>query len=346
MLKLIRSGFRVFFRHNLLSRITLFASALLGAAGGFFGCPEIEYHFFSINRNVCTASAAVSVLLVLLTAVHAAHREQKEGAIRNKIVFGYSRKSICCAYVCSAVGFSFLCAVLYLTPFLLLTKKATVILNRQEKLLLVLTVLMLFLTAAAAGMIFGLLMRRAVPALLAVTALTGLLTASAFLLSAALAKHQYQEPYTINSERTVFLPQDGYIGSPLRETCIILNKLNPAEAFSGIYELFGAFDTEGNRWDQTERESRDIIRYCREITDLTAERNALSGSTDPDAAHRRSTLNDTIMLNANLIAWDQDRIHAYQAARGALDGKPQCMLAVLILMTAAGAAVFQRRNIF
>lgn len=365
MQRLISSGFRIMFRHSRFVWITMFASALLGTIGGFFGCRPQNLDEYQYESGMLYLTLIPVLLLILFSLVFAVGQEHSGGTLRNKLISGCRKAAVCAAWLVCSLVFALICAALYLTPFLLLSRKALRVLPANIQCSFALTILLQFLFISAAGSLFSLLFRRqAAAAFVTVTAAMLLFFAASFM-KAELAREKYNEtrvvkysdPVTgsliegqtdspqnqiISNVVTVFNPNPFYVDSPLRETCIILNKLNPANA---ILDLTGTLDSimtghQINQWNET-REA------C--ISSLQETLKGLESSTDSADIERR------LQVSAELREWEDENGYVmneirmlereFNTAAGSLGGVPRCLLGVLIAFCAAGIGIFRKKDI-
>ena len=378
MRKLIGSGFRIMFRHSRFIWITMVVSAMLGALGGFFGCMPENLDQYRYEPGMLYLSILPVLLLILFSLVFAVGQEMGGGTIRNKLIAGCSKTSVCFAWLVCSLVFAAVCAALYLTPFMLLSQKALGILPAGVQCRFVLTLLLLFLTVGAAGGLFSLLFRRqAAAAFLSVTAAMLLYFGAAFMTS-QLARVKYNETRVMKytdpatgkaaeeqtdaisdltfvrrededgnpQERviahvvTVFNPNPYYVDSPLRETCIILNKLNPANALLDSVSVLDSIST-GHELSRLKTSRESFIASAKETL------KSLEGSAEPgDDIHR-------LRVSAELTEWETGYIvheiemleRDYRTAAEGTEGVPRCLLGVLLAFCAAGIGIFRKKDI-
>lgn len=368
MRRLICSGFRVMFRHSLLIWITVMASALLGAAGGFLGCIQENIVDYSYDTGLFYFTLLPVMLLILFSVVLVIGQEHSSGTIRNKLIAGYRKGTVFCACLVLSLSFALICAVLWLTPFLLMTRKAAAVLPEAVLCRFVLTVLMLFLTVGAAGGMFSLLFRRQAAAVFFSVAAAMLLSFGASFTDAQLARVQYtetrvmkyQNPDTgavsespedaegdgaeqnrvITSVTVVFNKDPYYVDSPLRETLIVLNGLNPAEALFSAAESLESITAAQDLRRLLQGKEAGIRTYQDQL-------RMLEGSEDPDDIRRREEINRE-MKDMNEGYWRNEIRMTEEELQRMSDGTagvPRCMTGVLIAFCAAGLGIFRKKDI-
>ena len=376
MKNLLSAGVRLLFRHSRLAWITLLAAALSGAAAGVFGKMPFENESVVFRPDVFVFTFPLLFLLTAVTLVVCIGQEQGSGTLRNKLIAGYSRLSVCGAWVILTLGFSLLAGVLYLLPLVQLGGAPLWGIGSTALLRVMLTVLLLFLIFGVLSALLSLMLRRQLFALFGIIGLTVLSLIAAVVIRDKLEVPEYTESV---SRHIVYVPvpdaqipadggeitddgvQDGefrtvdgqvcaalevsvsyvsahpfYMPSPKREVWTVLNRLNPADAMisaqrtlmSGISRVY------------TEVYRRDCEA---DLAPLTDELKQYEGKTDPDAVLNAERLRNSIdemkrAQQSTLLNLTQEAEQYADETRSI----PQCMLAVLILLTAAGLAVFRR----
>lgn len=377
MRNLLIAGLRQLFRHNPLSIVTLTAAILSGAAAALFGKIVKEDGISLIRPDIILYSFPILFLLLIFSVIRIVGQEQSSGTIRNKLISGYTKASVCSAWLLLTAGFSLLTGLLYLGTMYLLGRTALSLLGSTVLIRTGLTVLLIFLIAGVLTAVLSLHFRRQIAAAGGIVGLTALLVLSAVIVRGKIEQPEYVE-YSHDKERlvpaemnelmtvengTVYIDGepdyhytlvDGvvccnqpvtvtsvernpfYLASPARETCICLNRLNPADALfsAGQSMMSGVLISQQPEYDrffnhQTETLKRDLADAERrgDPAEITQLRNSLSES-------RRKA--DTYRIeNANEIAYYSDETHSL----------PQCMLALLLIIPTAGILLFKRRNI-
>ena len=367
MRRLICSGFRVMFRHSLLIWITVTASVLLGTVGGFFGCMEANIGEYSYETGVLYLTLLPVLLLILFSLVAVIGQEHGSGTLRNKLIAGYRKGAVSCAWLVCALSFALICAVLWLTPFLLLSRRATVVLSCAVQCRFALTLLMLFLTVGAAGGLFSLLFRRQAAAVFLAVAAAMLLFFGASFASAQLARVQYTETRVMkyrnpdtgavselseeaardSAERSVIIAATTilnknpyYVDSPLREAVIILNKLNPAAALLSAADSLESIST-------AQELSRMIRMLEADKQYLQDQLDMLEGSEDPDDAERRSQISRELTeMRGGYWFYETERLQTeLQQTTDGTEGVPRCLFGVLTAFLAAGVGIFRKKDI-
>lgn len=374
MRNLIVSGFRMLFRHSRFVRITLIAALLSGIASGLLGKMHAEDGTVVLRPDIFIYTLPLLLLLMAVSLLLSIGQEQGSGAIRNKMIAGYSKLSVIGAWITAALCFSLLAGLLYLIPMCLLGGGALRLIGSGALFRLMMTVLLLFPVAGVFSALMSLLFRRQAFAAAGILGMTALCFVSALIVRGKLEVPEYETQETrleslvtvepdehitvedgsvlYDGERTGdYVLIDGnvcykcgykvtyvfgnayYVRSPQREVWIVLNHLNPADAFlaSTRAMMAGVCQMEIGQTEQYYREMKESLTKA--LKDAEQNHNQAAASSNAAALY---DLERTQQASAAEYTMMRD---TYADETRSL---PQCMLAVLILMTAAGILVFRR----
>ena len=377
MRNLIAAGFRQLFRYGRFAPVTLTAALLSGIAAGFFGRMPAGEGTFVFRPDIFIYTLPLLLLLMAVTLVLGIGQEQSSGTIRNKMIAGYTKLSVVGAWVTVTLCFSLLTGLLYLIPVYLLGGGALQLIGGKALLRMMLTVLLLFPVIGVLSALMSLLFRRQVFAAAGILGLTALCFVTALIVRGKLEEPEYTETETklINyipvepdehitvedgcvlydgagnsgyylNDGGIFVKREYtarfvysnpfFLRSPQREVWTVLNHLNPADAFIAASQtmMAGICETEIARNEQYYQEETEYLKKALK----NAEQNhdpAAAAALEGQLYDQERNYRSSVIENAQ-----QRDIYADETR-----SLPQCMLAVLILMTAAGILVFRRLDI-
>lgn len=378
MRNLLIAGLRQLFRHNPLSIVTLTAAILSSAAAVLFGRVVRENGICLLRPDLIIFSIPLLLLLLIVTVIRCIGQEQSSGTIRNKLISGYSKAEVCGAWLLLTAGFSLLTGLLYLGTMYFLGKPALELLSSAVLLRTALTILPLFLITGVLTAVLCLHFRKQIIAACGIIGLAALLIISAAIVRGKIEVPEYVE-YSHDKERlvpaemnelmtvengTVYIDGepdyhytlvDGvvccnqpvtvtsvernpfYLASPARETCICLNRLNPADAFISVGRtmMSGVLISDLAEFDQNENQQAESLNQ-----ELEAAKRR--GSED-EIRDIRNSIIQFRLKSALLRSKYTQEIEQFADETRSL---PQCMLALLLLIPAAGILLFKRRNIY
>lgn len=377
MKHLLSAGIRMFVRHSRLARITLLAAAVSGTAAGVFGKMPFENESVVFRPDVFVLTLPLLFLLTAVTLVVCIGQEQGSGTLRNKLIAGYSKLSVGGAWIILTLGFSLLTGLLYLLPMVLLGGTTLRVIGEAALGRTVLTILLLFLIFGVLSALLSLMLRRQIYAAIGVIGLAVLSLISAAAVRDKLEVPEYTEYLTrhivlVPLDTDAQIPADGgetdgdgapdgelctadgrvcarleiavtyvsahpyYTPSPKREVLTVLNRLNPADALTAAQRTLMSGISRAY-WEVCRREGEA------ELAQLTGELKQYEGKTDTDSVLNAEKLR--LSIDETKRAQQSRLLDLTQEAEKYADETrsiPQCMLAVLILLTAAGLAVFRR----
>ncbi len=377
MLNQIKAYLQIYFRYSPISRITLVAAVLAGGLGGFFSCTVDGFERYSYTENALWFSLLPFLLLTAFSVIFVVGREQSSGAIRNKIISGYTKGTIGGAWLICTLIFTAICAGCFLTPFLIISRKALLLLESPVIVQLTVTMALLFPLIGTICALLCLLLRRQTEAVFLLVGVSIVLAFAGIFVSSNLDRQPYietrqmkftdantgeviahqnesdhidihelldvgngQQKAVSMSTVTIFNPNPFYIDSPMRELCIILNNLNPAES---LFASQGTLDSIKTR----QLLNQLIANRDAAVTTLEQELQRLEEKNDPESQMRRQYLLQEInnMNNgyeANEIKQLEDQ---YMAKANQTAGLPQCLIGVTVLICAVGLTIFRKKDI-
>lgn len=373
----VKAFLRLYFRYSPVSRVTLSAALLAGGLGGFFGCTDDGFERYTYTENALLLTLLPVLLLTVLSVIFTVGRERSSGTIRNQIISGHTKSTICGAWLICTFIFSAVCAGCFLTPFLLVSRKALLQLDCPVIVRLAVTLALLFLLTGTVCALLSLLLRRQAEAVFLLVGVSIVLAFAGIFVSSNLDRQPYietrQMKYTDTntgeviarqnesehidirelldvgngqqkavsmSTVTIFNPNPFYIDSPMRELCIILNSLNPAESLFASQSTLDSIKTRHQLNRLTA--NRDAV-----LTTLEQELQRLEEKNDPESQRRKQYLQEEIFSTsygylANELNQLQD---AYRKETGQTDGLPQCLLGVMIALASAGVFRFRKQDL-
>jgi hypothetical protein len=330
------------FADSPLLLLSLFLCAADGLVVGLISCQERFPGTYVYTPDYAVIGTVIALFLVLCSVVNIISREHADGALRLKVIAGCSKSEIAGALLLLSLLASLLLGGLYLLPFWLLVRRALVLSPTGTPVRALLVLLLMFLTVGAVSVMLSLLMRRQAVTVLTVLGCAIAMTVVTLALDAQLLNPEYDvaETYLPNKEgiedpvAVQFVRRyDFYLASPKRELAIVFVKLLPTE------HMMRALNVIAIEGDQLQRQ-REIEEAKRLQEELRAWGDGLREDGDPDGVlwRERIFLVDTVENISDGQAFTQD-------ARDEVHWAPQCMLGILLLISALGIAAFRKKDL-
>ena len=333
-----------------LSWIAAFVSLAAGIVTGMLSCYEVFAETYDYNAQYALIGLVIPLFLLIASVAGVVGRAQSEGTLRVKVIAGYTRVQIALAALLASALTSLLLGLLYLGSFFLTVRRAVTNVSAAHLTAAFLTLLGTFLLIGAAAAVLCLLVRRPVIAVLAVIGCAAGLSLAAIAADRQLDHPEYETTYTYIYRRrteeageqiqvTRVVPGDFYVKPPARWLMLCLNKLNPAEH---TYRALDLLKQSGTK-KQLDRQQA-LIAAEQAVIDA-----AIRGETvyTEENYPRHAEEQLEILGERNyLIKGNPEPLEMrWQTANGEIPHAPQCMLAILIALSACGIACFRRQNL-